>query len=128
MTPTADLRTELCLLLGEATPPTGRFSVTELDYLLGKAGDVYEAAYLGWHLKSDKLIEEAGGGVLSITVGSESYKFSSLAEIEGYCDRKAKLYEKMSSTAAGSAPIIAHLEPSSIGLYELDEADSIETI
>ena len=128
MTPTADLRTELCLLLGEAAPPTGRFSVTELDYLLGKAGDVYEAASLGWHLKANKLIEEAGAGVLSITVGSESYKFSSLAEIEGYCDRKSRLYERMSDTAAGSAPIIAHLEPTGIGLYELDEADSIETI
>lgn len=127
MTPTADLRTELCLLLGEATPPTGRFSVTELDYLLGKAGDVYEAAALGWRMKANKLIE-AGGLVTSLTVGSESYKFQSIQELRAWCESNAKNYESMSSTATGHAPIIAHLEPTSIGLYELDEAEEIETI
>lgn len=127
MTATSELRTELCLLLGEAAPPDGRFTQAELDYILGKAGDTYEAAAIGWRLKVDKLIE-AHGLVQSIGVGSEKYSFASINDIRSYCEDKARGYESQSTTASGHAAIIAGLAPDSIGLYELDAADDIESI
>ena len=129
MKPTAELRTELCILLGEAAPPDGRFTQTELDYLLGKSEDVYEAAYRGWNMKANKLIE-AGGLVQSISVGSESYRFASIEDLKKYClenaDRMAS--QSVSTALSGRAGLIIELAPDTTGLWEIDAAEDIETI
>ena len=123
MTPTAELRTELCILLGEAAPPDGRFTQTEIDYLLTKSEDVYEAAYRGWNMKSNKLIE-AGGLVQSITSGSETYRFTSLADLKAWCKERADecAAESTSSVLHGRSGLIVGIEgPGIDGLSFYDE-------
>lgn len=125
MIPTDDLCKELCLLLGEAAPPTGRFSQNEIDYLLGKSQDVCEAAARGWEMKADKLIE-AGALLQGVTIGSESYKFASIQELESYCRRKSAIYRKQSSSSAydtSVGTILSMPRPSIAGLVLPSEED-----
>ena len=126
MTPTAELRTELCILLGEAAPPDGRFTQTELDYLLTKSEDVYEAGYRGWKMKAGKLIE-AGGLVQSVTSGSETYRFASMSDLRAYCDEKAAECAAESSAASlhGIAGLIAPIADPTIGITFVDDLDEV---
>lgn len=125
MTATAALRTELCVLLGEAEPPTGRFTQVELDYYLGKGVDVYEAASFCWKAKAVKLIE-AGGLVQAITVGSESYRFASITDLEGFCDRQANAMLGKSTAGYGASGLIVAIADPAIEGLDLSSDDTDE--
>lgn len=115
---TEDATAELLLLLSEQAPPAGRLSQTELEYLLAKATDIYEAASNGWLMKADKLVE-AGGLVTDIELGSERYTFSSILQVTRWCKEKAAYFLQKSSVYAGNA-IMFSASPVTIGISELD--------
>jgi len=115
---TDDAQAELLLLLSEEAPPSGRLSQVEIEYLLTKATDIYEAASKGWLMKADKLVE-AGGLVTDIELGSERYRFSSINQIVKYCQMKAEYFLQQSTVYSGGAIIVA-ASPVTIGVSELD--------
>jgi len=110
--------TELLLLLSEQAPPAGRLSQTELEYLLTKATDIYEAASNGWLMKADKLVE-AGGLVTDIELGSERYTFSSILQVTRWCKEKAAYFMQKSSAHSGNAFVLSS-SPVTVGVSELD--------
>lgn len=105
-------RTELLLLLSEPAA-SGRFEQGELDYILGKSADIYEAAAMGWRMKADKIIA-TGGLVQSLTLGSENIRFASMGDILEYCNARARQFEQKSVGAASSSWILS-LDSGTIG-------------
>lgn len=97
------------LLLGETDSHNSLFSNDEIAGLLQDANSLEEALYVAWALKATKIMSSSDR-ITSMSVGAESFSFSSPKEYADYCFSIANVYKDLLSKRTGSSRAFS-LEP-----------------
>lgn len=118
MVPTDELREALRDAIDEVIPAGGsdadtRFTDAQIDALLTSAATLEGAASAGWTRKAMRAFSERGG-VQESQVGSERFKFVSLADYRDHCLLMAKTWAAQ-VPGQGSALLLGIAEPDVLG-------------
>jgi hypothetical protein len=116
MTPTTDNREELRELIGEEIP-AGKteadtlFTTTQIDRLLSRAANIYEAAANGWRLKAAKLQQKLSE-LEEYSVGDETYKYADMQKAVKTALQMADVYDAKATSAQGkNSGVIIKINP-----------------